>query len=84
MLLELGPGPRLDIASSSFQGVADPGHHVLTLGVDQVVAVGGGVAVGRVAGEGDPGAGVLALVAEHHGLDVDAVPSASSILFLRR
>ena len=72
VLLELLPGPRLDVAHLlQLHGVADPGHDVLALGVDQVVAVGPGVAVGRVAGEGDPGARVLTLVAEHHGLDVD-------------
>ena len=72
MPLELLPGPRLDVAHLlQLHGVADPGHHVLALGVDQVVAVGGRLAVGRVAGEGDPGARIVALVAEHHGLDVD-------------
>ena len=53
------------------QGVADAGHHVLALGVDQEVAV---VALGpgrRVAGEADAGTGVVVAVAEHHGLDVD-------------
>jgi hypothetical protein len=52
-------------------GVPDPGHHVLALGVLQVVAVDAQVAAGRVAGEGDAGAGVGAEVAEHHGADVD-------------
>ena len=52
-------------------GVADAGHHVLSLGVDQEVAVGPVLAGGRVAGEADAGAGALVAVAEHHGLDVD-------------
>ena len=52
-------------------GGADAGHHVLALGVDQPLAVELVLAGGRVAGEGDAGAGVVAHVAEHHGLDVD-------------
>ncbi len=53
------------------QGVADTGHHVLALGVDQKVAVFALGAGGRVAGEADPGAGMIVAVAEDHGLDVD-------------
>ena len=53
------------------QRVADPGHHVLALGVDQEVAVFPLVAAGRIAGEGDTGSGVVVAVAEHHGLHVD-------------
>ena len=53
------------------QGVADAGDDVLALRVDQVVAVGAGVAGRRVTGERDAGAAVLAEVAEHHGADVD-------------
>ena len=52
-------------------GVADAGHHVLALGVDQEVAVGAVLAGGRVAGEADTGARVVVAVAEHHGLHVD-------------
>ena len=52
-------------------GVADAGHHVLALGVDQEVAVGALVAGGRVAGEADAGARVVVAVAEDHGLHVD-------------
>ena len=52
-------------------GVADAGHHVLALGVDQEVAVLALGARGRVAGEADAGARVVVAVAEHHGLDVD-------------
>ena len=51
--------------------VADAGDDVLALGVLQVVAVHPLVAGGRVTGEGDARAGVVAAVAEHHGLDVD-------------
>ena len=52
------------------QGVPDAGDDVLTLRVDQVVAVRAGHAGGRVAGERDAGAGGLAEVAEHHRADV--------------
>ena len=50
---------------------ADSGHHVLALGVDQVLAVEGVLAGGGIAGEADAGAGVVAEVAEHHRLHVD-------------
>ena len=53
------------------QGVADAGHHVLALGVDQEVPVFALGAAGRVAGEADTGSGVVVAVAEHHGLHVD-------------
>ena len=52
-------------------GVADAGHHVLALGVDEEVAVGLVLAGGGVAGEADAGAAVVVAVAEHHRLDVD-------------
>ena len=51
-------------------GVADTGHHVLTLGVDQEVAVLAGGAGRRVPREPDSGPRVVVSVAEHHGLDV--------------
>ena len=51
--------------------VADAGHHVLALGVLEVVAVGPLLAGARVAGERDAGAGVVADVAEHHRDHVD-------------
>ena len=51
--------------------VADAGHDVLALGVDQVVAVELLRAVGRVAREGNARGGGLALVAEDHAHDVD-------------
>jgi len=69
--LELLPRLGMDLAHVlELEGVADAGDHVLALRVGQVVAVRLGLAVGRVAGERHPGAGVLALVAEHHRLDV--------------
>src|SRR6266545_2695221 len=72
VLLQLAPGLRLDLAHLvEREGVADAGDHVLALSVGQVVAVGVRVAVGGVAGERHAGAGVVALVAEHHRLDVD-------------
>ena len=61
LLMQLGDGGR----------GAHAGHHVLALGVDQVLAEQGLLAGGGVAGEGHAGAGVVAGVAEHHGLDVD-------------
>ena len=63
----------LSIVSSSGERdrVADAGHHVLALGVLQVVAVDALVAGGGVAGEGDAGARVGAQVAEDHRADVD-------------
>ncbi len=51
--------------------VADAGDDVLALRVLEVVAVDALVAAGRVAGEGDAGAGVGAQVAEDHRADVD-------------
>ena len=48
-----------------------PAHDVLALRVAQVVAVDALVARCGVTGEGDPGAGVHAEVAEHHGAHVD-------------
>jgi hypothetical protein len=50
--------------------VADAGHDVLTLRVDQELAVEDVLAGRRVAGEGDAGARVVAHVAEDHRLDV--------------
>ena len=50
---------------------ADARHDVLALRVDQVLAEEHLLTGVRVAGEGDPGAGVVAHVAEHHGHDVD-------------
>ncbi len=52
-------------------GVAHPGDDVLTLGVEQEVAVGDVLPRGGVAGEGHAGAGVVVAVAEDHRLDVD-------------
>ena len=62
----LYPGQRADGLRR-----ADAGHHVLALGVHQELAVEAPLARRRVAGEGHPGAGGVAHVAEHHGLDVD-------------
>ena len=52
-------------------GVADAGDDVLTLRVDQEVAVGALGTRGGVAGEADARARVVVAVAEDHGLDVD-------------
>jgi hypothetical protein len=51
-------------------GVADAGDDVLTLGVDEVVAVGQVLAGRGVAGEADARARALVPVAEHHRLHV--------------
>ena len=57
---------------SSLQGPggADPRHHVLALGVDQVVAIKRILPGARVPGEAHPGGGIVAHVAEDHGADV--------------
>ena len=52
-------------------GVADAGHDVLALGVDQEVPVGALGPGGGVAGEAHAGARVVVAVAEDHGLHVD-------------
>ena len=46
-------------------------HHVLPLGVDEILAVENVLAGGRVTGEGDARGAVVPHVAEHHALDVD-------------
>ncbi len=53
------------------QGVSDPRHHVLALGIDEEIAVGALRPCCRIAGEAHAGAGVVVAVAEDHGLDVD-------------
>ena len=50
---------------------ADAGDHVLALGVDQEFAVELLLAGRRIAREGDAGCGIIAEIAEHHGLHVD-------------
>ena len=50
---------------------ADAGHDVLALGVHQELTVHLALAGGGIAGEGHAGAGVVAPVAEDHGLHVD-------------
>ena len=61
LLLELADG----------RGGPHTGHHVLALGVDEVLAEEGLLTGGGVAGKGHAGTRVVAGVAEHHGLDVD-------------
>src|ERR1019366_5787125 len=48
-----------------------PRHHILTLGVQQILAVERVLAGGGIAGEANAGGAVVAHVAEHHGLDID-------------
>ena len=52
-------------------GEVGPHTDVFALGVDQILTVEDVFAGGRVAGEGDAGAGFLAGVAEDHSLDID-------------
>ena len=52
-------------------GGANAGHHVLSLGVHQILAVELVLASGGVAGEGHAGAAALAHVAKDHGHHVD-------------
>ena len=49
---------------------ADTGHHVLALGVHQVFAEQTVFTGARIAREGDPGGGIVAVIAEHHGADI--------------
>ncbi len=53
-------------------GIADAGHHVLALGVEQVITIHFSLTGGWVASEGHAGARVVAHVAEDHGHDVDS------------
>jgi len=49
----------------------DAGHHILTLGIHQILPVKDIFSRCRVTGEGHAGPAVFSHVAEHHGLDVD-------------
>ena len=51
-------------------GSADARHHVLTLGVDQIVAIQDIFPVARVPGEAHAGGRIIAHVAENHGADI--------------
>src|SRR5207245_9087602 len=55
---------------SDFLRRADASDDVFALSIDEVLAVEDLLAGGRVAGEGDTGAAVVAHVAEHHRADV--------------
>ncbi len=68
LLVDLG---ELVLQRRQRLGVADAGHHVLALGVDQEVAVLAGGAGGRITGEADAGPRGVVAVAEHHGLHID-------------
>ena len=73
--LERGPGlleARLRLQVRDGLGVADARHHVLALRVDQEVAVELMRPVSGVAGERDARGGGVALVSEHHDLNVDS------------
>ena len=64
--------PGLRIGNRQALRRADAGHHILALGVDQIFPVKRILAGGGVAGEGDARGAVLAHIAEHHGLHIDA------------
>ena len=65
------------------RSAADAGHHVLALSVHQEVAKELLLAGGRVTGEGHAGAGVIAPVAEDHGLHVDGgAPVGGNVVHL--
>ncbi len=68
LLVDLGHG-LFELADGKRS--ADAGDHVLALRVHQVLAEEDLLAGGGIAGEADAGAGVLAQVAEDHGLHVD-------------
>ena len=68
LLVDLGHGP-LEFADG--QRRADAGDDVFALRVHQVLAEEDVLAGGGIAREADAGAGVLAQVAEDHGLHVD-------------
>ena len=63
-------GRELGFERTQRLGVADAGHDVLALGVDEEVAIGALCARGGIAREADAGAGLVVAVAEHHGLHV--------------
>ena len=51
--------------------ITDPGYHVLTLGIHQVLTPNFFLSGGGVAGEGYAGTGVIH-ISKHHGLDIDS------------
>ena len=55
-----------------FLSVANAGHHVFSLGIQQVIAIHFLLAGRRIAGEGNAGAGIITHVAKNHGHDVDS------------
>ena len=52
-------------------GVADTGHHIFALGIDQIITVRHVVTGTGIAGETNPGTRVVIEITEHHGLHVD-------------
>ena len=63
---------------------ANAGHHVLALRVDQELAPEYFFAGGGIAREADARAGIIAHIAEHHGLDVRGGARSSGIFSMRR
>eukprot|EP00760_Papus_ankaliazontas_P016831 PhM_4_TR16884/c0_g1_i1/m.66076 len=64
-------GPTAGNSGADLLGCAHTSDDVLALGVDEVLTVEAGVAVGGVAGEAHTSGGCVGHVAEDHGLDVD-------------
>ena len=59
----------------------DAGHHVFTLGINQIFAIDTFCACRRIPGKGHAGTGGVAHVAEYHGLDIDRrAPVAGDIV----
>ena len=66
------PGHLRHLIGQAVDGLwrAYPRHHVLALGIDQVLAIELVLAGGGIAGEGHARGRVVATVAEHHGADI--------------
>ena len=83
-LLELGVRLRVVLLEpADLERSPRSGDDILALGVHQVFAVEDVLAGGRVAGEGDARAGVVAHIAEDHHLDVDGrAPGLGDVIHL--
>ena len=83
--LELAIGVALDLGQRA-DGLrrADPGHHVLALGVHEELAVEPPLARRRIAGEGDAGAGRLPMLPNTMVWTLTAVPQLSGMPYILR
>ena len=74
-LFELGIGLRhFGFHLLNVIGRSNPGHHILTLGVGQIIAFDMLFTGGGVAGHGHPGGAGIAHIAEDHGNDIHRRP----------